>query len=143
MRYVRMMVGVAALLIPGCGLAPEKATETDVDSTQKAAAQALATKLMEACRTGRFEALGDEAIPAMRDGLTVDKQKAACVSMTGQFGDYTGMDYAETWKQRSQRIYRFKGHFSRSDATLEIRVVMDGDSKLTGFWFKPWSDALR
>jgi hypothetical protein len=141
MRYLRMMVGLATLAISGCGLAPEKMSETDVDSSQKAAAQALATKLMEACRDGRFEPLGDEAIAAMRDGLTPEKQKAACASMTGQFGDYTGIDYAETWKQRGLRIYRFKGHFSRSEP--EIRVVMDGDNKLSGFWFKPWSDTLR
>ena len=58
------------------------------------------------------------------------------------FGDYVSMDYAETWKPKmsSLRVYRFKGHFAKGSAAPEIRVVMDGSNKLSGFWLKPWTD---
>ncbi len=124
-------------LCVACG-ALEKVPDADVDATQKATAERIATKIYEGCKTGQHEALGDEAIPEMNAALSPDKQKATCQSVKGVFGDYVSMDYAETWKQRSLRVYRFKGHFSKG-APPEIRVVMDGP-KLSGFWLKPWTD---
>ena len=126
-------------MLAGCGKL-EKLPETDVDASQKASAQAFATKLYEGCKSGQHEALGNDAIPAMRDGLSPEKQKQACASTTAMFGDYQSMDYAETWKQGPLRVYRFKGHFSKGGAAPEIRVVLDGKGMLSGFWLKPWTE---
>lgn len=138
----RIIAALTLALCAGCNGALEKLPEADVDAGQKATAQRLAAKIYEGCKTGQHEALGDEAIPEMRDALTPEKQKATCQSIATMFGDYVSMDYAETWKSKvtSLRVYRFKGHFSKGNATPEIRVVLDGSSKLSGFWLKPWTD---
>jgi hypothetical protein len=130
------------LLAAACGGGLERVPEAEVDVTQKATAERIARRLYEACRTGTYEALGDEAIPAMRDALTPDKQRQTCGSITGMFGDYVSMDYAETWKPKfgGLAVFRFKGHFSKSPATPEIRVVIDRANKLSGFWLKPWTE---
>lgn len=144
LRAALLTVGLAAFAVGGCGLKLEKMPEADVDAAQKATAESLAKRIYEGCRDARFEPLReDEAIPEMRDGLDPARQKSTCAAIQGQFGDFTSMDYAETWRQRGLRIYRFKGHFSKSETTPEIRVVMDGSNKLSGFWLKPWSDDLR
>lgn len=143
------LFGTAAVVVTlfacsGCG-GFEKVSEADVDGAQKAAAQRLAVRIYEGCRSGAHEALtDDEAIKEMRDALSPAKLAATCGSIKGQFGDYQSLDYAETWKPSSGslRVYRFKGHFSKASDTPEIRVVMDG-SKLSGFWLKPWSETLR
>ncbi len=140
-----MGLACAAILIAGCGGGFEKVSEGDVDADQKATAQAIGTRLWEGCRTGQHAPLTeDEAIKEMREALTPAKLASTCSSVKGQFGDYQSMDYAETWKAKSGalRVYRFRGHFSNSSATPEIRVVMDG-KKLSGFWLKPWADTLR
>ena len=135
----------SACAVTGCGGQFEKVPEASVDVTQKAAAQALATRIYEGCRSGRHEPLGeDEAIKEMREGLSPAKLAITCASIKGQFGDYQSLEYAETWKPSSGalRVYRFKGHFSSTTDTPEIRVVMD-DRKLSGFWLKPWADPMR
>jgi len=140
------MIAVLALAAStaACNGALERVPEADVDATQKATAQRIATKIYEGCKSGQHDALGaDEAIPEMRDGLSPAKQKATCDSVGTMFGDYVSMDYAETWKSKvtSLRVYRFKGHFSKGNAAPEIRVVLDGSNKLSGFWLKPWTDS--
>ncbi|CAN5802016.1 hypothetical protein BH11MYX4_BH11MYX4_15210 [soil metagenome] len=137
-------VVIAATLV-ACSGRYEKVPEGDVDAAQKAAAQRLATTIYEGCRTGVHAPLGaDEAIPEMREALTPAKLAATCASIKGQFGEYQSLDYAETWRPGSGglRVFRFRGHFASTQDTPEIRVVMDGQ-KLSGFWLKPWSDALR
>jgi hypothetical protein len=126
-----------------CNGALERVPEADVDANQKATAQRIATKIYESCKSGQHETLGgDEAIPEMREALSPARQKATCGSVATMFGDYVSMDYAETWKSKvtSLRVYRFKGHFSKGSAAPEIRVVLDGSNKLSGFWLKPWTD---
>jgi len=143
MKLVATVVVGATLL--ACSGQVEKVSETDVDGAQRATAQALATRVYDGCRSRSHQPLGeDEAIKEMRDALTPAKLASTCTSIASQFGDYQSLDYAETWKPSSGslRVYRFKGHFSRSTDTPEIRVVMDG-SKLSGFWLKPWADTLR
>lgn len=140
------LVALALAACAGCNGGLEKLPESDVDAAQKAAAQRIATKIYESCKTGQHEALGaDEAIPEMRDALSPDKQKSTCQSVAGMFGEYQSMDYAETWKSKftSLRVYRFKGHFSKGNETPEIRVVMDSSNKLSGFWLKHWSDTIQ
>ena len=137
-RGVSLVAAVA--LLTACGGALEKVPEADVDAAQKATAQRLATRFYEGCKSGQHEALGEEAIAEMRDALTPDKQKATCASVTSMFGSYESLDYAETWKQKSLRVYRFKGHFSKGAAAPEIRVVLDSSSKLSGFWLKVWTE---
>jgi hypothetical protein len=137
-RFVSV-VGALVVGLAGCGGGLERVPEAEVDATQKALAERLATKIYDGCRTGRFEALGDEAIPAMQEGLSPDKQKQTCAQLTGMFGDYVSMDYAETWKPKfgALYVYRFKGHFSKGGAPPEIRVVIDRSNKLSGVWLKP------
>jgi hypothetical protein len=137
-------IGMSCLIL-GCSGGFDKMPESDVDASQKATAQRIGTKMWDGCKTGKHEPLGeDEAIKEMRDGLTPAKMAAACESARTQFGAYSGMDYAETWKPKSGslRVYRFKGRFDKASTAPEIRVVMEG-TKLSGLWIKPWSSDLR
>jgi Protein of unknown function (DUF3887) len=133
---------LSAMMFVGCN-PTAKIDEGAVDAQQKATAQAFALKLCGACNTGKFEALGPEAIPAMQDGLTPEKQKTTCDSTRQTFGDFQSVDYVETWKTQGLFVYRFRAHYGKSTTTPEVRVVLDGDSKLAGYWLKPWADALK
>ena len=132
------------LLLTACNQL-ERVADGDVDTTQRAQALKVATKIYEACRDNKIEPLAEaDATREMRESMTVDKQRQSCEAIKKQFGDYQSMDYAETWHARgtSLNVYRFKGHFSKGGDEPEIRVVMEGD-KLSGFWLKPWASRPR
>lgn len=135
------LISLAVLVITGCGSRFRKLPESEVDAEMKLVAQRIATDILGSQKDGRFEPLGDEATAAMRSALTPEKQKEAYETIKGMFGDFQSMEYIETWVPTDGSllvICRFKGHFSKSKARPEIRVVMDGEGKLAGFWIKPW-----
>jgi hypothetical protein len=57
------------------------------------------------------------------------------------------MKYAETWTTASgdQKfdILRFKGIFDKTENPLEIRVVLNDQDKIAGFFIKPWTEGLN
>ncbi len=148
MRVMQLVgaMSLIVLVVTGCGSQFRRLSESEVDAEMKSTAQRIATNILESMRDGRFEPLGDEATAAMRSGLMPEKQKEAYESIKGMFGDFQSMEYAETCVPTDGSllvIYRFKGHFSKSKATPEIRVVMDGEGKLSGFWIKPWKAKVQ
>ncbi len=140
------LISLIALVVTGCGSQFRRLPESEVDGEVKSTAERIATDILKSMRDGRFEPLGDEATAAMRSGLTPEKQKEAYETIKGMFGDFQSMEYVETCIPTDGSllvIYRFKGHFSKSKARPEIRVVMDGEGKLSGFWIKPWKAKVQ
>ncbi len=145
-NYIAVVLAIVIFGIAGCASQFRKLPESEVDAEVKSTAERIATNILGSMRDGQFEPLGDEATSAMRSGLTPEKQKEAYESIKGMFGDFQSMEYAETCLPTDGSllvIYRFKGHFSKSKATPEIRVVMDGEGKLSGFWIKPWKAKVQ
>ncbi|MBA3066301.1 DUF3887 domain-containing protein [bacterium] len=121
-------------------------SDADADVKMKEKSLRIATSLLELQRKGQFEALGDEATASMRALLTPEKQKEVYENLKGMYGDFDSLEYAESWVPTDGtllKIYRFKGHFSKSKTMPEIRVVMDGEGKLTGLWIKPWKAKIQ
>lgn len=82
----------------------------------------------------------------MQAGLTPDVQKKSYQEITGLFGDFKSLRYVESWKPNDGTllvIHRFKASFTRSPSPPEIRVVLDGNNKLSGLWTKPCHDTLQ
>lgn len=135
-----------AVLIAGCGSDFRKLPENEVDPGMRASAQELVTQLLTSWREGKFAPLGEEATLAMRSGLSPETQEQAYEQFKGMFGDFESMDYAETWVPADGStlfIFRFKGRFTNTEATPEIRVVLDGQGKLSGLWVKPWKSRIQ
>lgn len=141
-----------ALLLPlvlvgsGCGKPQlDKLAEDKVDLTKKANAEAIGTKILTAWAKDEYPLLGDEAAEEFRKAHNApDAQKASDKSMEKQVGNFQSMTYAETWRTKDGRmdVFRFRGSFDKSPGPLEVRVVMDAQGKITGFWIKPWKDGL-
>jgi len=135
------------VFILGCAK-PEfhRLSEADVDAKIKEKSLQIATSLLEAQRNGQFETLGDEATASMQKLLTPEKQQDVYENLKGMYGDFDSLEYAESWIPTDGtllKIYRFKGHFSKSKTMPEIRVVMDGEGKLAGLWIKPWKAKIQ
>jgi hypothetical protein len=132
------------VLLAGCDSQYSKMDEADVNQEQKLLAEDIAIKLMTGMKTGSYHQLGGEATRMMQRGLTPEVQEEVYESIYGQFGDFISLRYAETWKPTDGSysiIYRFMGDFE-SGKSVEIRVAMDGNNKLSGFWIKPWKKKL-
>ena len=149
MRRTLWIVGVSIVLtalLAGCGSDFRKLSESEVDPAMKASAQGLATQMLTAWRDGQFRPLGEEATLAMRSGLSPERQEQAYEQFKGMFGDFESLEYVEAQVPTdgsSLFIFRFKGRFSKTETTPEVRVVLDGERKLCGFWVKPWKNSME
>ncbi|MBN2407125.1 MAG: hypothetical protein JXJ19_05460 [Elusimicrobia bacterium] len=144
--YIFLFLMFAVLpVLAGCNTMYTRLADAKVDAAEKAAAEKLAAGLLTSMREGQYKPLGDEATNAMRSALTPEKQKDSYEDIRGMFGDFQSLEYAGTWIPKDGtllKIYRFRGRFSATTARPEIRVVMDGNGKLAGFWIKPWIPAI-
>ena len=88
----------------------------------------------------------EEAIPEVAKGLTEGVQVSSYENISSMFGDYESMQFAEALTMKTDQfytLYRFKGTFSETSEKPEIRVVLNKEGKLAGFWIRPWQDDLE
>lgn len=119
-----------------------------IDQAQKAAAQKVADRTLKAWRDGRFAPLSDDWTLQMKSALPPAKQRESYEAIRGTFGDYRSLEFAEAVAAPELPglvVYRFRGTFSKTSPTTrpEVRVVVDGQGKVAGFWCKVWSKALQ
>jgi len=116
--------------------------ENNINQQNKATAENLAKKIMEGMKTENYYLLSEsEATPAVVKGLNEQTQQAVYDQISEQFGDYQDLRFVEARKQESNQdftMYRFRGEFTDAAKGPEIRVVLDNDQKLAGFWILPW-----
>jgi hypothetical protein len=124
----------------------QKLEKDEVSPTDIRLATSLAEKLLIGQKTGNIYFPTDkEATQAVVDGLTEEMQASTYATIRDMFGDYESMKFAEAWEITGEPMYllfRFKGTFSESSKQPEIRVVLDMDRKLAGFFIRPWQDDL-
>jgi hypothetical protein len=139
------IAGAAAVIFAIRRSAYRKVADDDVDSDGRSEAERMGNAILTAWKEDRFDALGDDASDTLRAKLDADKQRQAHDAMKDAFGEYESLEYVETWKPKngaSLRIYRFRGTFSGA-ARPEVRVVLDGQKRLSGFWVKAWATDVR
>lgn len=119
--------------------------EEEVNVVQRDFAQNIATDILNGMKTGEYKELGNESILSMQKGLSAENQKMSYEQIKGLFGDFESISYYETCIPKAgafHTVYRFKGQFESAE-NPEVRVLINRDNKLSGFWVKPWYDALQ
>jgi len=138
-------INLIFILIIGCSESKyQTLSEEDINNAQKSFAESLAVDILTSMKSGEFKSLRDEATLAMQKGLSPEKQEASYDQIKGMFGDFESLSYYEACiptEGAIQTVYRFKGKFE--SAFPEIRVVINEENKLSGFWIKPWNDELQ
>jgi len=124
----------------------KKVPDNKIDRQKLAKATALAQKLMDSMKAGNFYQLtSDEAETRMINAFTEDIQKSSYETVKGMFGEYQSLSFDQLMKPTDgtlYEIYRFRGKFASKDAKVEIRVVLNSEGKLAGFFIKPWKEEL-
>jgi hypothetical protein len=124
----------------------EKVAADEVSQTGLRQAISLGEKLLLGQKSGNIYILTEEeAIPQVAKGLTKGVQEASYENIRSMFGEYESMKFAEAWTMEADQpymIYRFRGAFDATDEKPEIRIVLDRNNKLAGFWIRPWEDDL-
>lgn len=124
----------------------EKLKDPDVIPAKIEIAKKFTTNYLTTQRNGSYYQFKDEAVDIIKNSLTAENQKAGYKQLKDNFGDFKSLEYAETWIQKNNsnfKIYRFKGNFDKSNRKLEIRVILNEEDKIAGFWIRPWSDMLN
>lgn len=148
MRKGLLLVGMVVLgaLLACKGAAFEVVPEAQVNSGEKATAEAYAQKVLSAWARDEYPPVTEDAIPEFKAAQgDVEGQKKADKTLEAQLGDFKSMTYHETVQSNPPQyvVYRFKGSFSKTESPAEIRVVYDTGGKLAGFWVKPWLDKMN
>jgi hypothetical protein len=144
MKNLLFIILITAL----CSCKPkfEKLSVSQLDSAKISLSSYWANKIMQGQRMKNYYILSEsDAEKAMIDGLTKEIQQSAYQSISELFGDFDSLRFHEAWQQVNGEhfaIYRFKGYFNATKKNPEIRVVLDQQNKLAGFWVKPWKDNL-
>ncbi len=117
-----------------------------VNKAERDKAQQIANSLWSNWRSGKFEPLSDAFTSQMRQAMTPEVQRAAYQQAKQMFGDYKSLSFAEAVTSPilpGGTVYRFRASFSGSSERPEIRVVIDKQGKVGGFWIKPWAAELQ
>jgi Protein of unknown function (DUF3887) len=115
-----------------------------IDSVQMAFAKGFASEYFSKQVEGSYYQFHDEeATSDMVNGLTVEIQKKVYSQLRTGFGEFKSLEYAQTWagEKANLVVYRFRGKFG-DVSTLEIRVVLNKEGKIAGFFVKPWNENL-
>lgn len=138
---------VAGTLVPSRARAQFKPIPaSEVNQDQVAKARRIAETTMTNWRDGKYEPRSDEFTEKMRKASTPEAQKKAAQGIKKLFGNFKRLKYVEAVASRDMPglvVYRFRGDFSGTDARPEIRVVMDAQGKVAGFWIKHWKHELQ
>ncbi len=117
-----------------------------VNQAEKTRVEYLATDLLNTWREGKFKALSNDFSLQMSAGLPPGDQEKAYESLRALFGDFRALRFVETVTSPAMPgyvYYRFRGKFSSTTSDPEIRVLVDGDGKIAGFWVRHWLDEVR
>lgn len=117
-----------------------------VNTAQKTKAHDVATDTLTKWSKNEFQPLSDDFTSEMKNGLPPNQQEMAYHQIKGLLGDFRSIEFAEAVAAPSMPdlvVYRFKGTFSNSGEKPEVRVVMNKDGKVAGFFVKPWSDTVQ
>lgn len=131
--------------VTACAQDFQKLPNDDVKQERINIGRAFSDRFFAALQRGKPYEFTDDGTPEMKKALTPEIQKNVYQQVTSKSGDYQSAEYAEAWTQKSNPQYlilRYKGTFSKSDVKLEIRIVLDANNKVAGFWVKPWSDVF-
>ncbi len=116
---------------------PKKIDQESLDQATQ-----IAVKLLTGMKAGTYFILTEsEATGAMVKGLSEETQKAVYKKVKEENGDFVSLEFVEALQPDNDKnliIYRFRGNFEKHAAGPEIRVVMNNDLKLAGFWILPW-----
>lgn len=120
----------------------KRVDDKDIDQQQVKLAISFARQYYAMYNEDSVLQIGAEATAEMQAGFTADVQRKSNAALREPFGKFENLDFSEAWKKSDYTILRFKAQFANTEKKLEIRVVLDANNKIAGFFIKPWSDMV-
>jgi len=146
LRFVSIILFFSLSNLWASSQAFEHLPEEEVDQEQITIARDFSHTFLVTLKEGKSYEFQDEAILELINSLTPDIQEEVYQDVQKKFGEYQDLEYRETWQQTGCKelvIIRFKGIFDDQKKESEIRIVLNSENKIAGFWIKPWIDDLR
>ena len=134
---------IIAATIISCQRNLEPISDNEVPQETLVLAKSFAKVYLSQNKKGESYIFDKKSTRVLANKLTAKVQKSSYQDIIMHYGEYISWSYKETWISRNEnlKIVRFMGNFEQNK-NIEIRVVINKNNKICGFWIKPWKDQL-
>jgi len=145
--YIKFtIIWIVLLVITSCKHEFEKLPASKTDAVKIDIATKLSISYFETLKSGDSYDFRNIATKGFYEKMNSSVQKQTYEEITQQFGQLISVKYDATWVKKTTpqfEIIRLVGQFEKSISPLEIRVIINKDNKISGFWIKPWRNNLN
>lgn len=123
----------------------EPIPEAEVNASHRTSAETLGKQILTEWGKDEYKPLGNEANDEFKKAHnSVDGQRTSDKSIEKAFGSFQSMALSQSLRTKDKKaeVYRFKAVFDKTTDPVEVRVVLDDQGKLSGFWIKGWKDSV-
>lgn len=141
-----LIIGSFFISFTSCSQDFKKVNDDKIETKSLKIASGFIESFYSKLNKGSHYEFGEEATREVKNSITPEMQKNIYKQVKDQVGEFKSAEYVETWVQNANpdyKIMRYKGNFADSSTKLEIRVVLNDEDKIAGFFIKPWSDMLN
>jgi len=145
-RNISIIVTVVLFTFSACAQKMEKIPADKVNPDKVELAKQFNDEFFEKSAKGDTMDFEGRITKEMEMVFSPDKQMTLYNQFKSQLGDYEGCEFTEAWyvnMMQEYDVYRFYGKFSNQQGKWEIRVVLDNDDLVAGYYIKPWSDIFK
>ncbi len=144
--FIWVLILIFPFVISSCKTQFKKLSTGKTDTIKIEIATNFVISYFNTLENGNTFDFENIAVKAFYDSMKPTFQKQTYEKVEQQFGQLLSVKYAATWVNKSTpqfEIIRLVGQFEKNRSPLEIRVIVNKDNKISGFWIKPWRNNLN
>ena len=132
--------------LSSCGQKIQKLEKSDVDQAKIELAEKFTNDFFHKSSLGDTMIFADRTTNEMGKTFNPENQMTLYNQFISQLGNYNGSEFVEAWHVKNLQeyvVYRFFGKFDKIASKIEIRVALDKDNLIAGYYIIPWKDAFK
>ena len=144
--FIWVLILIFPFAILSCKTQFKKLSTGKTDTIKIEIASNFVISYFDALENGNTFDFENIAVKAFYDSMKPTFQKQTYEKIEHQFGKLLSVKYAATWVNKTTpqfEIIRLVGQFEKNISPLEIRVIVNKDNKISGFWIKTWRNNLN
>ena len=119
---------------------------SEVDADQRKKAYDLGKRILMICNTSKFIPFKEsEATQSVIQNTTLEKHSKVCLKFRARYGSFIDIKLIEVYKSsiNNDNIFRYKAIYEHSNANKELRLILNGENKVSSLKTMEWVDLFQ